>query len=165
MPSRNQNKTGQIERWALVGLIVGGILFVILAMALSIQNGKDTLRTNAGKQLDWMKSTCRKYENYRLAVMTKDLQALIDKAGMLNWYSVDVDLKDETALGKYAKDQYLSGLMVLDENLELVSSTANDREAQSELLALIRSEEQAAQILNFQQMTYANQVKIGENTY
>ena len=48
MPSRNQNKTGQIERWALVGLIVGGILFVILAMALSIQNGKDTLRTNVG---------------------------------------------------------------------------------------------------------------------
>ena len=165
MPSRKQNKTGQIERWALVGLIVGGILFVILAMALSIQNGKDTLRTNAGEQLDQMKSICRKYENYRLAVMTKDLQALISKAGMLNWYSADVDLKDETALGKYAKDQYLSGLMVLDENLELVSSTANDREAQSELLALIRSEEQAAQILNFQQMTYANQVKIGENTY
>ena len=29
MPSRKQNKTGQIERWALAGLIVGGISIAI----------------------------------------------------------------------------------------------------------------------------------------
>ena len=165
MPSQKQTKTGQIEKWALAGLVVGGFIFLILVTLLAIQSGKDEIRVSAEERLDQMKATCQKYENYRLGVVTKDLQAVISKAGMLNLYSVDVDLEDEDALEKYAKDQYLSGLMVLDENLDLVSSTKEDREAQAELLALIRSEGQAEQILKFPKKTYADQVELGECTY
>lgn len=105
-------------------LILGGILFLMLAVFMTDKHRKVQFEKKAEERIQLMKDTCQKYNDYEMGITTKDLQALINKANIIRQYENSSEKENVSGLEKFAIEQYLSGIVLLDQNMDIEYETS-----------------------------------------
>ncbi len=162
-PKHNDQSSSGNKLW--IFLTVTGIFLLLAVSVVSFQVSRSNLLDRAGETISAAKSTCQKYDDYRLNIVTKDLQALINKTNMLKTYGSTEDLADEEFLRSYADNQYLSGIFVLNSQLQKIASIDIDGKNNALLLSFLLSDQQAREILDYPQKVYANHMELSQQTY
>ena len=121
--------------------IVLGALLVAAAMAGGVILETNRINFTASNAIEMIRDICLRYDSYRLGERVDDLQALINKANILSIYTENVDLSREEVLARYARNQYLSGIIVLDDSLNVVGSLDLAGERRDSFLSFICNDE------------------------
>ena len=151
-------------KWWLLLIALGSLVFCG-AFFLVTSREKKNITAEAEQMLVYLQTTCSKYDDYELGNTTKDLQAVLNKANSLQQY-IDADsIVDDDTLLKYAQYQYLTGIVILDENSRVAGSIDRSGRGFRSLLRVILLEKNVKDIMQEPRKTYAEQVQVGDRYY
>lgn len=163
-PKLHKPSMETVMRWIVTLLLGFVVLLPVFAGVTQYEQNK--AKADVEDVLAFMQTSCRKYDNYRLANTTEALQDVLTKVKTLTAYRYEEDaLLNENRLQRYAKFQYLTGIFVLDENFSVLAHYDKAGKDESLLLSQITGDKNTADILNYPQKTYADQICINDNTY
>lgn len=148
---RRQRKRLRWRIWILLGAAL-----VVAATAGGMILETNRINTQAANTIEMIRDICRRYDSYRLGERVDDLQALINKANILSIYTEQVDLSREEVLARYARNQYLSGIIVLDGSLQVVGSADLAGKEREGFLSFVCGDENTRNILDCPQKVYAS---------
>ena len=154
-----------VMQWIVTLLL--GLIVLLPVFAGVTQYEQNRAKTDIEDVLAFMQTSCRKYDNYRLADTTEALQSVLNKVKTLTAYRYEEEdaLLNENRLQRYAKFQYLTGIFVLDEDFSVLAHYDKAGNDEALLLNRITGDKNAADILNYPQKTYADQICLNGNTY
>ena len=158
MNKKNSAYADPLDRYLRIMVVLSAVLFTLLSAFMSLQNGKITIEKNAVNMLNQMKNICQKYDDYELSLTTKDLQAKVNKANILRDYEKGTE--DISALEAAARDQYLSGVLVLDQDYNIIKRAKLDESDDEALLKVILKDQQIQEILEFPEKVFADRVTV-----
>lgn len=154
---KNENN---LMRRVIIVLIIGLILVFSFSIFQTYQSEKKTAEQKAESTIQFMKTNCQKYDDYEIGLITADLQSMINKINVLRKYmQVQVQSYWQMmggSLSEFAKNQYLSGIILLNEQLEIVENIDVENKENKELLQELRLSSQLEQILDYPQKIYAD---------
>lgn len=154
---KNENN---LMRRVIIVLIIGLILVFSFSIFQTYQSEKKTAEQKAESTIQFMKTNCQKYDDYEIGLITADLQSMINKINVLrNYMQVQVQSYWQMmggSLSEFAKNQYLSGIILLNEQLEIVENIDVENKENKELLQELRLSSQLEQILDYPQKIYAD---------
>ncbi len=159
---RVKNSLGKKQKYLFTGLLIGGMLFLILSISLSVKQKKSSMEAEITSRLSLVKNTCQKYTDYEMGITTKDLQTMINKINVLKYYT---EAEEKQELLEQAENQYLSGVILLDENLQVDENIELDKKENDTLLNLILEDTQTEEILKFPKKIFADRVEVNEKVY
>ena len=159
---RAKNSLGKKQKYLFTGFFMGGIFFLVLSIGLAARNKKNSIEAEITSTLSLVKSTCQKYADYKMGITTKDLQTMINKVNVLKDYTGSEKRQE---LLELAQDQYLSGVILLDKELQVSENVKLDRKDNDAILNLILEDTQAEEILNFSKKIFADRVEINGKIY
>ena len=164
-PKLHKPSMETVMRWMITLLLGFVVLLPVFAGVTQYEQNK--AKADVEEVLAFMQTSCRKYDNYRLANTTEALQDVLTKVKTLTVYRYEEEdaLLNENRLQRYAKFQYLTGIFVLDENFSVLAHYDKAGKDESLLLSQIIGDKNAADILNYPQKTYADQICLNDNTY
>ena len=164
-PKLHKPSMETVMRWMVTLLLGFVVLLPVFAGVTQYEQNK--AKADVEDVLAFMQTNCRKYDNYRLANTTEALQDILTKVKTLTAYRYEEEdaLLNENRLQHYAKFQYLTGIFVLDENFSVLAHYDKAGKDESLLLSQIIGDKNAADILNYPQKTYADQICLNDNTY
>ena len=164
-PKLHKPSMETVMRW-MVTLLLGFVVLLPVFAGVT-QYEQNRAKADVEDVLAFMQTSCRKYDNYRLANTTEALQDILTKVKTLTAYRYEEEdaLLNENRLQSYAKFQYLTGIFVLDENFSVLAHYDKAGKDESLLLSQITGDKNATDILNYPQKTYADQICLNDNTY
>lgn len=165
MNKKNSSYIYYLKKYIWIVFLTGAMLFATVVAFLSFQYGKSTIEKSAADRLNQIKTVCQKYDDYELGLTTKDLQAKVNKANILRDYENEMDSQDIAALETAARDQYLSGVIILDQNLETVCKVNLDKSDDKTLLSLILQDYQTEEIMKFPEKVFADRVTVKDKYF
>ena len=139
MTKQKQRRSNPSEKYILLGLILGGIVLFVLTLGLSFRHQKKAIEREVSSTLNLAKTTCQKYLDYEMGITTKDLQDMINKINVLKYYTKE---EEKAELLEQAENQYLSGVILLDENLQMAENVKLDKAENETFLKLILEDSQ-----------------------
>lgn len=151
-------------KWWLLLIALGSLVFCGTFFLVTSREKKN-ITVEAEQMLAYLQTTCSKYDDYELGNTTKDLQAVLNKANSLRRYTDTEGLTDEDTLLRYAQYQYLTGIVVLDENCRVVGSVELGNRSFRSLLRVILLEKNVRDILQEPRKTYMEQVQVDDRYY
>ena len=151
-------------KWWLLLIALGSLVFCG-AFFLVTSREKKNITAEAEQMLAYLQTTCSKYDDYELGNTTKDLQAVLNKANSLRQYTDADSIVDDDTLLKYAQYQYLTGIVILDENCRVAGSIDRSGRSFRSLLRVILLEKNVRDIMQEPRKTYAEQVQVGDRYY
>ena len=107
--------------------IIFGIIFLIIVFVGSAQVDKKAAKSQVNSTISYVKTQCSIYARYNDATETKTLMRVI-----VNTQQVNRDIEfcgselDVEALKKYASEQRLTGIIVMDENGKVEEECSSD---------------------------------------
>lgn len=165
MMKRKKNKNLRYERWVKGAIVLGGVVVLVLSMLGSYGQQKKEIEQSISEDMGRVKTTCQKYDNYEIALRTEDLQNLIDKSDILNAYVDDYEEYLDVVLPQFAEDQYLSGIVILDKELNVIENVDVDGNENQVLLNGIYEKVQMESMLKIPQKVYANSMLMEGRNY
>lgn len=159
---RAKNSLGKKQKYLFTGFFMGGIFLLVLSIGLAARHKKNSIEAEITSTLSLVKSTCQKYADYKMGITTKDLQTMINKVNVLKDYTGSEKRQE---LLELAQDQYLSGVILLDKELQVSENVKLDRKDNDAILNLILEDTQAEEILNFSKKIFADRVEINGKIY
>ena len=160
--NRDKDRTEHhIYRW----LLLGGLLLFLVSILFSYERRKGQIEQTVSDTLGLVKSTCQKYDDYAMGITTRDLQNLINKVNVVREYEQMENEDPDIWLEKFADEQYLSGIVLLDSNMEVQYQSGVVDEEFQKLMDLILEDQQIRQIRDYRTKVFADRVVIGEQTY
>lgn len=155
----------QFYKHLTIILFIGGALIFALLVAFGRAQDIDAVGQMAEETITFLKRTCQRYDNYHIGIDTDARENLLDKSKMLREYMTEDFLKDDKALLKFAKMQNLTGIYIVDENLNTIAQT-DIRGISSEKLwkKQLRTESKKNIITNSIE-TFSEKVRIGKTSY
>ncbi len=151
-------------KWWLLLIALGSLVFCGAFFLVTFRE-KNTITTEAKQMLAYLQTTCSKYDDYELGNTTKDLQAVLNKANSLRRYTGTEGLTDEDTLLKYAQYQYLTGIVVLDENCRVAGGVDISGGSFRSLLRVILLGKNVRDILQEPRKSYMEQVQVDDRYY
>lgn len=145
-------------------LAVSVIVFAVLGFAIQYQDLTETYAL-AEEATDFVKAECQKYDNYTRGLSARSMQDLLDKAdGLKNFVDAE-KLEDSDFLDKYINTEHVSGVLVLDQDLALVSQADMDHQDPYELWHDVVAKSAIKNILQYPEKTYINHVTLENVPY
>ncbi len=109
--------------WVLpAALLAMGVLLLVFFQA----SDKKSLRTALDETISFVKLRIDRFDVYQTNDQVKSLVRLLDKSTELSTNLAEWDAFDAERLNTYREDQRLSGILVLDEQLQVVMKTPAD---------------------------------------
>ena len=162
MTKQKQRRSSPSEKYILLGLILGGIVLFVLTLGLSFRHQKKAIEREVSSTLNLAKTTCQKYLDYEMGITTKDLQDMINKINVLKYYTKE---EEKAELLEQAENQYLSGVILLDENLQVAENVKLDKAENETFLKLILEDSQVKEVLQFPEKVFADSVEVDGKSY
>ncbi len=123
MNSQDKDKKEKLRIAALWMLfIIGTAAYMGIVWIVTTNIEKGNIKNDVSDSISIMKDVCQKYDDYNLSISTKNMQSIINKINILSRYTKDIDLNNADQLREYADLQYLTGIFVLDGEMNMVSS-------------------------------------------
>lgn len=145
-PKLHKPSMETVMRW-MVTLLLGFVVLLPVFAGVT-QYEQNRAKADVEDVLAFMQTSCRKYDNYRLANTTEALQDILTKVKTLTAYRYEEEdaLLNENRLQSYAKFQYLTGIFVLDENFSVLAHYDKAGKDESLLLSQIIGDKNARRI-------------------
>ena len=134
-----KRKSSRIDKNAcllVIILIFSGILTFLLLTASDNRRLNSTLN----ETFDFVKTRIERYEIYNTNDQVKSLVRLLDKTTELSRVIAQEGNLSAEMLDEYAREQRLTGILVLDQHLNVLEQTANDGDARPLWQKLIESD-------------------------
>ena len=103
--------------------IIIAVLAIFLVYLIFTQKDRKGAINVAEETLQYLKNGCIMYDNYSLGRESKDLMTIRSAAGVLTDYFGKTELTDEAWLTGYAENQNLTGIILTDQNGELLAGS------------------------------------------
>ena len=145
-------------------LLFGALLLMgILLFAVFQGNERKNLRNTLEETISFTKLRINRYDIYRTNDQVKSLVRLLDKTTELG---TDLTEKswDQALLDNYADEQRLGGILVLDEQLQVVMQTSEDTDAGTLWSDMIQSS-YVSDIVSYPEKTYTTRMTVDGDTY
>lgn len=149
--------------WLMV--IAATVAFMSAVYIATTNVEKNNIKNQVSSSISIMKDVCQKYDDYNLSASAKDMQSIINKINVLTQYTDDIDLDSEEELMEYAKLQYLTGIFVLDAQLDLVSSADIENRGRTYLLQRITAEGEIQSVIENPKKVYAGNITVDSVGY
>ena len=117
-------------------LLFSGILIFLLLTA----SDNKKLNSTLNETFDFAKTRIERYENYNTNDQVKSLVRLMDKTTELSRVIEQEGNLSTEMLDEYAREQRLTGILVLDQNLEVTEQNAKDGDTMPLWQKLIKSD-------------------------
>ena len=134
-----KRKSGRVDKNAcllVIILIFSGILTFLLLTASDNRRLNSTLN----ETFDFVKTRIERYEIYNTNDQVKSLVRLMDKTTELSRVIAQEGNLSAEMLDEYAREQRLTGILVLDQHLNVLEQTANDGDVRPLWQKLIESD-------------------------
>ena len=105
------------------------IFFGILTFLLLTASDNNKLNNTLNETFDFVKTRIERYEIYNTNDQVKSLVRLMDKTTELSRVIAQEDNLSEKMLDEYAREQRLTGILVLDQDQKVAEQTAKDGDA------------------------------------
>lgn len=145
--------------WGIFSVI--GILFLVIVYGAVTNAECSQVKKNAETTLQFVRSLCRKYDDYRLGNLTRDLQIVINKSRTLSSYVKET----QASLEEYTDMQDLTGSCILDADAKVVLRSGQRPLEEKALLKAIRKESNLKSIIQDSRKTYADQIELEGRYY
>ena len=132
-------------------MIITGYLILYAVFQITSNSEKRNISQEADEVLEFLQSSCQKYDDYQLGNQVDNLQNLQLKAENLCRYLNDIVLSSNDQLVQFEEDQSLTGIWILDADLNTEYYADRDQMERSNLLEQILSEDNAANVQQYPQ--------------
>ena len=146
-------------------MIITGYLILYAVFQITSNSEKHNISQEADEVLEFLQSSGQKYDDYQLGNQVENLQNLQLKAENLCRYLNDIVLSSNDQLAQFEEDQSLTGIWILDANLNTEYYADQDQVERSNLLEQILSEDNAANVLQYPQKSYAERIVLDDISY
>lgn len=142
--------------------IIIAVLAIFLVYLIFTQKDRKGAINVAEETLQYLKNGCIMYDNYSLGRESKDLMTIRSAAGVLTDYFGKTELTDEAWLTGYAENQNLTGIILTDQNGELL---AGSEAAEYGIWTDILKKKNILDIAQNARKTYAEHIKLEDSSY
>lgn len=146
-------------------MIITGYLILYAVFQITSNSEKRNISQEADEVLEFLRSSCQKYDDYQLGNQVDNLQNLQLKAENLCRYLNDIVLSSNDQLVQFEEDQSLTGIWILDADLNTEYYADRDQMERSNLLEQILSEDNAANVQQYPQKSYAERIVLDDSSY
>ena len=146
-------------------MIIIGYLILYAVFQITSNSEKHNISWEADDVMEFLQSSCQKYDDYQLGNQIENLQNLQLKAENLCRYLNDIVLSSNDQLAQFEEDQSLTGIWILDADLNTEYYADQDQVERSNLLEQILSEDNAANVLQYPQKSYAERIVLDDISY
>ena len=146
-------------------MIIIGYLILYAVFQITSNSEKHNISREADDVMEFLQSSCQKYDDYQLGNQIENLQNLQLKAENLCRYLNDIVLSSNDQLVQFEEDQSLTGIWILDADLNTEYYADHDQVERSNLLEQILSEDNAANVLQYPQKSYAERIVLDDISY
>ena len=146
-------------------IIITGYLILYAVFQITSDSEKHNISQEADKVMDFLQSSCQKYDDYQLGNQVENLQNLQLKAENLRRYLNDIVLSSNDQLAQFEEDQSLTGIWILDADLNTEYYADRDQMERSNLLEQILSEDNVANVQQYPQKSYAERIVLDDISY
>ena len=146
-------------------MIITGYLILYAVFQITSNSEKRNISQEADEVLEFLQSSCQKYDDYQLGNQVENLQNLQLKAENLCRYLNDIVLSSNDQLAQFEEDQSLTGIWILDADLNTEYYADRDQMERSNLLEQILSEDNAANVQQYPQKSYAERIVLDDSSY
>ena len=150
-------------RFFLVMLALGSVLAVVLHQALTAVDTRSAQRA-MNESFEFVKAQLVRYNSYVSADKAKSLVRLMDKTAEAARVLRDEPGAGAEELAEYARQQRISGLLVLDEQLQPELELMPDDDARAMCMAIIDSQN-VADICDYPVKSYLTRVRENGRSY
>ena len=146
-------------------MIITGYLILYAVFQITSNSEKRNISQEADEVMEFLQSSCQKYDDYQLGNQVENLQNLQLKAENLCRYLNDIVLSSNDQLAQFEEDQSLTGIWILDADLNTEYYADRDQVERSNLLEQILSEDNAANVQQYPQKSYAERIVLDDSSY
>lgn len=146
-------------------MIIIGYLILYAVFQITSNSEKHNISREADEVLEFLQSSCQKYDDYQLGNQVENLQNLQLKAENLCRYLNDIVLSSNDQLAQFEEDQSLTGIWILDADLNTEYYADHDQVERSNLLEQILSEDNVANVQQYPQKSYAERIVLDDISY
>lgn len=146
-------------------MIITGYLILYAVFQITSNSEKHNISQEADEVLEFLQSSCQKYDDYQLGNQVENLQNLQLKAENLCRYLNDIVLSSNDQLAQFEEDQSLTGIWILDADLNTEYYADQDQVERSNLLEQILSEDNVANVQQYPQKSYAERIVLDDSSY
>lgn len=146
-------------------MIITGYLILYAVFQITSNSEKRNISQEADEVLEFLQSSCQKYDDYQLGNQVENLQNLQLKAENLCRYLNDIVLSSYDQLAQFEEDQSLTGIWILDADLNTEYYADRDQVERSNLLEQILSEDNVANVQQYPQKSYAERIVLDDISY
>ena len=146
-------------------MIITGYLILYAVFQITSNSEKRNISQEADEVLEFLQSSCQKYDDYQLGNQVENLQNLQLKAENLCRYLNDIVLSSNDQLAQFEEDQSLTGIWILDADLNTEYYADRDQVERSNLLEQILSEDNVANVQQYPQKSYAERIVLDDSSY
>lgn len=161
----NESKNRRKLQLLSVIIIITGYLILYAVFQITSNSEKRNISQEADEVLEFLQSSCQKYDDYQLGNQVENLQNLQLKAENLCRYLNDIVLSSNDQLVQFEEDQSLTGIWILDADLKTEYYADRDQVERSNLLEQILSEDNAANVQQYPQKSYAERIVLDDSSY
>lgn len=145
--------------------LVGSIFLVILFLIFVHKGDRKDIANLADETIDFLESVCQRYDNYAQGQKSTTLKDILDKTEGLAEFAASKNLETDEFLLKFAKNQELSGILVLDEKLNAVAKADTAGKDAYELWKDFIIVENKNDILTYKNKVFSGTVEQDDETY
>ena len=146
-------------------MIITGYLILYAVFQITSNSEKHNISREADDVMEFLQSSCQKYDDYQLGNQVENLQNLQLKAENLCRYLNDIVLSSNDQLAQFEEDQSLTGIWILDADLNTEYYADHDQVERSNLLEQILSEDNVANVQQYPQKSYAERIVLDNISY
>lgn len=146
-------------------IIIIGYLILYAVFQITSNSEKHNISREADDVMEFLQSSCQKYDDYQLGNQIENLQNLQLKAENLCRYLNDIVLSSNDQLAQFEEDQSLTGIWILDADLNTEYYADHDQVERSNLLEQILSEDNVANVQQYPQKSYAERIALDDISY
>ena len=146
-------------------MIIIGYLILYAVFQITSNSEKHNISREADDVMEFLQSSCQKYDDYQLGNQIENLQNLQLKAENLCRYLNDIVLSSNDQLAQFEEDQSLTGIWILDADLNTEYYADRDQMERSNLLEQILSEDNVANVQQYPQKSYAERIVLDDSSY
>lgn len=161
----NESKNRRKLQLLSVIIIITGYLILYAVFQITSNSEKRNISQEADEVLEFLQSSCQKYDDYQLGNQVENLQNLQLKAENLCRYLNDIVLSSNDQLVQFEEDQSLTGIWILDADLNTEYYADRDQVERSNLLEQILSEDNVANVQQYPQKSYAERIVLDDISY
>lgn len=146
-------------------LIIAGLAVYVITAAVLISRDYKDAEEVVSETLSYVKTVCRRYDNYVLGKKTEQLIDVLHKAKMAGSYFSEEKLTDNDILSKFIMWQDIDGIVVFNDRLTPISYAFGENSPPLAFWTDTASNPNISEVLTYPKKSYMDRVSYGGKTY